>query len=463
MRDAPLTSADPVGLPLRSRWAVVGGGLLGMTIALRLVQSGAEVTLYEAEADLGGLARAWRLGDLLWDRHYHVTLLSDVKARALLRELDLEREMEWVETKTGFFTDGRLHSMSNTIEFLRFPPLRLLDKLRLGGTIFYASRIRDPQRLESESVGSFLRRWSGRRTFERIWLPLLRSKLGDNYSRTSAAFIWATIARMYAARRTGLKKEMFGYVPGGYARILERFAGHLEARGVRLATGCPVERVAPRPDGRVGVGTRGESLPFDQVVVTAPAPLAVRMCPDLTSDEHGRQSGLEYQGIICASVLLKRPLSPYYITNITDSWVPFTAVIEMSSLVDPRHLGGHALVYLPKYVASWDPAFQVSDEVLRSEWLAALSRMHPAFDREDVLAFRVSRVQYVHALPTLGYSQRLPRMRTSLRGIHIVNSSHIVHGTANVNETIGLAERWVAANLGSAAGCGQDSARGGQA
>ena len=45
--------------------------------------------------------------------------------------------------------------------------------------------------------------------------PLLRAKLGDAYQAASAAFIWATIQRLYAARRSGLKKEMFGYVPGG--------------------------------------------------------------------------------------------------------------------------------------------------------------------------------------------------------------------------------------------------------
>ena len=43
---------------------------------------------------------------------------------------------------------------------------------------------------------------------------------------------WATIARMYAARQSGLKREMFGYVRGGYARVLERFAEVLEAAGV---------------------------------------------------------------------------------------------------------------------------------------------------------------------------------------------------------------------------------------
>ena len=97
--------------------------------------------------------------------------------------------MQWVETKTGFFTDGQLTSMSNTLVFLKFPPLGLLDKLRLGGTIFYASKLRDGKRLESIPVADWLQRLSGKRAFEKIWLPLLRAKLGENYTHTSAAFI----------------------------------------------------------------------------------------------------------------------------------------------------------------------------------------------------------------------------------------------------------------------------------
>ena len=57
---------------------------------------------------------------------------------------------------------------------------------------------------------------------------------------------------------------------------------------------------------------------------------------------------IRYQGIVCASLLLERPLSPYYLTYITDE-APFTAVVEMSALVDRQHFGGRSLVYLPRY------------------------------------------------------------------------------------------------------------------
>ncbi|HKB40214.1 MAG TPA: NAD(P)/FAD-dependent oxidoreductase [Gemmataceae bacterium] len=430
-------------MPGPQRWAVVGGGVLGMMLAHRLSQQGKQVTLFEAAEQLGGLASAWELGGVVWDRHYHVILLSDTHLRGLLDELGLADDLVWQETRTGFYTHGKLYSMSNTLEFLRFPPLGLIDKLRLGFTIFYASKIRNWKRLEKVSVESWLRRWSGWRTFEKIWLPLLRAKLGENYRKASAAFIWAIIARMYAARRTGLKKEMFGYVRGGYARILGRFAELLDRDGVQLRLGTRVEKV-DQEDGQtvVETGDRGREA-FDGVVVTSPAPVAERICPGLSADEKERLHGISYQGIVCASLLLKQPLAGYYVTNITDTWVPFTAVIETSALVDREEFGGNCLVYLPKYVTPDDPAFEWSDDEIREKFLSALERMYPHFHRDDVLAFRVSRVRHVLAISTLHYSQRLPPMATSVPGLYVVNSAHIVNGTSNVNETLALAERAV--------------------
>jgi len=97
--------------------------MLGLTLALRMAKQGHDVTLIEAAPVLGGLASVWNLGDIVWDRHYHVTLLSDSRLRNLISELDLDDKMKWVETKTGFYTGGKFYSMSDTKEFLSFPPL----------------------------------------------------------------------------------------------------------------------------------------------------------------------------------------------------------------------------------------------------------------------------------------------------------------------------------------------------
>ena len=436
--DEPLTASQQQDQS--RRWCIVGGGILGMTLAYRMAKSGKRVTLVEAAPQLGGLASTWKLGEIEWERYYHVILLSDSRLRNLIEELDLTEELRWVETKTGFFTGGELYSMSNTAEFLGFPPLTLIEKLRLGGTIFYASKIRNWKRLEKIPVADWLRRWSGKGTFSKIWEPLLKAKLGESYQRTAASFIWAHISRMYKARRTGLKKEMFGYVRGGYRTVIGRLSEKLEELGVEIKTSCPTTSIIQDGFGIFTVTSDAGSQDYERVIVTTPNSVVHRICPQLSADEQQRLQNTEYLGICCASMLLKNPISPYYVTNITDTWVPMTAVIELTNIVEKNETAGRSLVYLPKYVPADHEMFTRSDEQIQEDFIGALEKMYPKFSRNDIVDFQISRTRNVMAIPTLRYSESLPSMKTSVPGLYLVNSAFILKGNLNVNETITIAE-----------------------
>ena len=412
---------------------------MGMTLALRLAEKGKKVTVFESADKPGGLASSWSMDGIVWDRFYHVILMSDLNTRKILKQIGLENELNWVETKTGFYSGGKLYSMSNLIEFFKFPPINLIDKFRLGLTIFVASRIKNWQRLEKMYVSTWLIRWSGKRVFDKIWLPLLKAKLGENYKQTSAAFIWATIQRMYAARKSGLKKEMFGYVSGGYEKVNSRFAEYLIEKGVKFELGAKVTEVSRKNKMQLSLADK-RSFEFDKVISTLSSKPSVQIAGELSLVEKKQHQDISYLGVVCPSVLLNRPISPYYVTNITDRNVPFTGIIEMTALVDRKELEGKNLVYLPKYDVPESPVFSDEDHVLREQFLGELFRMYPELTEENVLFWGVSKARIVFALPTIAYSTRLPGIRTSLKDYYIINSAQIINGTLNVNETIQVAE-----------------------
>ncbi len=465
---------------MKQNIAIVGSGFLGMTLALRYADLGANVTLYESAGEIGGLASVWEIGGIVWDKHYHVVLASDRHTRNIIEEIGLGDEFSWVETKTGFYTDGKLESMSDTMEFLRFPPLDFISKVRLGATIFYASRVKDWNRLEKMTAEKWLTKLSGRKTFEKIWKPLLKAKLGEAYKETAASFIWASIQRMYSARNSGMKREMFGYVRGGYARVLKKFEEVLIGKGVEIRLNAKVNSIERLATGQIRVtaaATRRSkdekinvlnhkgvypsvasstvtgsatklyddpsSAYFDKVILTCPSNVAEKMLGQLDPKEREMLRSIRYQGIVCASVLMKTSLSKYYVTNITDD-TPFTGIIEMTAIVDKKEFNRDALVYLPRYVAPDDKLFDKSDVEIEEYFLGALEKMYPKFRRSDVTAFKISRVRQVFPVPVLRYSETLPAIRSSVEGVYIVNSSHIVNGTLNINETVQLAEKFFA-------------------
>lgn len=428
-------------MAIQGTWGIIGGGMLGMTLALRLAQRGEKVTIFESADKAGGLTSSWSMNGVIWDKYYHVILMSDLNTRKILEEIGLENDLNWVETKTGFYSDGKLYSMSNLVEFFKFPPINLVDKFRLGLTIFAASKIRNWENLEQIPVEKWLKRWSGKRVFEKIWLPLLKAKLGENYKKTSAAFIWATIQRMYAARKSGLKKEMFGYVTGGYEKINNKFAEHLKQMGVEFQYQTKIVTVKKEISGNLILETGDQSTyTFDHVISTLSSKESVKIAHQLSASERQQHNDIKYLGVICPSVLLSKSISPYYVTNITDSWPPFTGIIEMTALIDKKETKGNHLVYLPKYVNPDDELFDKSEEELQKLFLDSLFKMYPKLSQNDLNFWGTSKARIVFALPTLNYSKKVPKVTTSLENYYIINSAQIINGTLNVNETIQVAE-----------------------
>jgi protoporphyrinogen oxidase len=422
---------------------IIGGGMMGLATAFYLNKKGHEVTIFEKEKEIGGLSRSAEiLPGICWDRFYHVILSTDRELLKFIDEIGLSPDVQFRETKTGFYTDGRLHSMSTTMEFLKFKPLSLIDKLRLGAGIFYTSRLNDWKRLEKIYVKTWLIRVFGRRNYEKMWNPLLRSKLGTASEQTSAAFIWATIKRYYGTRESGSKKEMMGCVRGGYFSILNHIRAHLSSNGIRIITDCPVKNIEFTNGNKIRLEAQeGSTYELDSVIATTPNPVINCLLPNLTTEFKSKLEAVRYLGVICVTLVLNRSLTPFYVTNLTDPDLPFTGLIEATNVMPPEILDGKTLIYLPKYVTPDDPANEKSDGEIVDAFLKALKRMFPDLTDEDIVTHSVDREPYVQTLQEIGYSKKIVPMKTPIKNVYIANTTMILNSTLNNNEVIKLARK----------------------
>ena len=417
------------------RIGIIGGGLMGLALAERLGSAGHRVTVYERAEQPGGLATWHDFGAFTWDRFYHVILPSDTALVEFVRRIGLGERLRWRPTQTGFYVDRAFHPLSSGLDFLRFPLLGLWSKFRLAATILYCSRISDWKRLEGMTVEEFLVRYSGRATFEKMWKPLLLAKLGENYRRVSAVFIWTYVKRLFSARDAAAQKESLGYVSGGYRTVFTRLLERIAAVGGDVRLKVEVESVRPRAGGGIEVASGGAAESFDKVIFTGPVNV-LRAVADPALVQVAPQGDVEYLGVVCLELVTRKPFCPYYILNIADERIPFTGVIGMSSLVDTAETAGLCLTYLPKYVLSDDATLKRPDESLKAEFMEGFRRMFPDFPDSDIAGIFINRAIKVQPLQVIGYSGLVQAPRTKNPDFYVVNTAQFASNTLNNNEVI---------------------------
>ncbi|MBW4612841.1 MAG: NAD(P)/FAD-dependent oxidoreductase [Desmonostoc vinosum HA7617-LM4] len=425
---------------------VIGGGMMGLALAYRLSQQGHKITVFESNKQLGGLTTHHDYGPFVWDRFYHVILPSDTYLINFIKEIGLGEQLRWRSTLTGCYIDEKLYSISNSVEFLRFPPLTFIGKLRLAITLLYGSKIKNWRRLETIPVEDWLLKLSGKNTYEKLWKPLLLAKVGENYKRVSAVFIWSYIKRLFSARDSSLHKEQLGYVAGGYKSVFDQLDKLISASGSQIRTGAKVEYIAPCLQGGVWVEHNGEKEHFDKVIFTGPVNILQQVAaPELVNIS--ATDGVEYLGVICMALITRKALVPYYIVNLADQRIPFTGVLGMSNLVSLQETAGLHITYFPKYVSADDPLLQQSDDEVRKLFFRGLRLIFPEITTDDIVAVHINRAAKMQPLQVLNYSSLVPKVVTEHNDFFVLNNSQFVNDTLNNNTVVKHVDNFINKNL----------------
>ena len=387
---------------------IVGGGITGLTTAYYLLKAGHRATVFEASPSVGGLASSVRVQGVWIDKFYHCILPMDTALLSLVEELGMGGDVYWRETEMGFMYRERVYSLTTPSDLLRFSPLSVIDRLRLGLTGLYARRLRSWEALERVTAKDWLTRLCGERAFNTIWKPLLVFKFGDRYAEAPATYLWGRVRRQATTRRGRSTRETLAYVRGGFKAIFERLAGEVERLGGVIHTNTKVDRIVTEAGRVQGIRVKGELQPFDKVVSTPPITQSLKLIdPDVLGDGF-RHDGVAYRGAVCVLLALRRPLSRYFWMPLVESGMSFAGIVETTNLIRREDLGGVSLAYLVNYVDREDPMFTEDTGKLISAATTELERVFPTFDAGQILESHVFRAAFVEPVWTLDYSSRLP-------------------------------------------------------
>ena len=427
---------------------IIGGGAAGLAAAYELVKQGHQAFVYERAPFLGGQASTFEVGGGRLERGYHHLFMSDTHIVDLIHELGLGHKLAWIESKVGFYAEGKIWKFGSPVDLLRFKPLSLFDRLRLGLVTFYLQKTKDGLKYEGVTAAEWLQKRVGKRAYEVVWEPMLRGKFGEHYAEISMAWLWGKIFLRVASRGSILEKEKLGYPMGSFEEIFDTLAGRIRELGGQVHTSAGVSRVTVEDGRATGMevelaGSAAEMMPFDAVIATTPSYVFRKLVPPLPSDYDEKLTNVTYLAAVLVILVLDRPLTNMYWVNIADRTMPFVGVIEQTNFVDPSLYGGKHVVYFSNYPSRQNRLYQMSGEELFEEFLPHLSRINPSFDRSWIQEYFHHKVDAAQPIIGVNYSQRIPDLRTPIKGLYLANTTQIYPEDRGTNYSVRLGKQVV--------------------
>lgn len=423
------------------RYAIIGGGAAGCTLAWHLTRNGHDVHVFERERGLGGLAADFPFGQTTLDRFYHHIFTSDTHVRAFLDRTGLGDKLHWLDSSVGFEHQGKLYPFTTPFDLLRFSPLPLLSRFRVGLSVLKMKRRDSYDDLESITAEELIVREMGESAYRILWEPLLRSKFGDRYREVSAVWFWGKIKLRGGTRSKSGTGECLGYLKDGWGQLYRRMGEEIVKQGGVLRLSNRITEIRKSASGIMVRNRQGDEEEFDRVLATPSVPGFLEIVPSLPDEYKQAVSRIPFQANITMVLGLEQSLSPYYWLNITDPESPFVAVIEHANLFPDPDYGELIPVYLSRYLSADHPLFKMRVPEARDLFVSHLERLFPNFKRNWIKSFTYSKAEFAQPLIGLHYSRNKPSFDTPIEGLHLCTMSQIYPEDRGMNYGIKIAEQ----------------------
>lgn len=421
--------------------AIVGAGPMGLSLAFYLNKKGnCHCTVYEKNSNPGGMSESFDFDGVTIEKYYHFINKPDSILFNLLEELDLLKELKWVNTKMGFFryspdnqNKGILYRWGTPLSLFAVKGISLLSKIRYALHVYSCKYLKDLSPLDKISAKDWISRWEGSNGYKDFWSFLFDKKFFELSDPLSAAWIASRIRRV-ANSRDSILKESLGYLEGGTLSLINRLVDNLKEHKGDLFCNEPVSKVIRNQDNTFTVESKTFQKEFDEVFFTIPLQYLTKIISDLPDSYKTSIEKINNIGCACILFRLKKTLTDNFWLNVDMPQWDIPGVIEYSNLRPMEKAYVYVPFYMPKTQANWN----MDDTELVNKARGYLKNINDdAMNTEE--AAKVFRYEYAQPVCQPDFKNILPKYETGLSGLYAADTTHSFPEDRSLNESIRVA------------------------
>ena len=427
------------------RVGVIGGGIAGLAAAYELTSQGHFVEVFEQADFLGGQASTFEVFGGRLERGYHHLFTSDTDITDLIKELNLEDQLAWLESSVGFYVDrgdgGKIWDFATPKDLLMFKPLSLLSRLKVGLWSLILKNSKNYRKFENITAKDWLLKRMGLSAYEVIWEPLLRGKFGEFYDRISMTWIWGKMRLRVGSRKKSGTDELLGYPMGSFGEIIDRLALKITQNGGVIHTSATVSQIVESRGSATSLDvtlhdSASERRDYDAIIATTPSYVFSRLAPPMPEIYQSKLDNIDYLSAVLMILVMDRPFTDKYWLNIADRTMPFVALIEHTNLIPRKLYGGKHILYVSNYPSRSSELYMKSPEELIDLFVPHLKKINPGFDRSHIIEYHHHRVDGAQPIVGLNYRLNIPEHRTPHKGLYLANTTQIYPEDRGTNYSV---------------------------